>query len=311
MSSEKPVIVIAGPTASGKSETALLVAEKTNGEIVSADSMQVYRGLDIGTAKVDNASRQRIPHHLIDILDPCEPFSVADYVFLAERAIRSILDRGKQPILCGGTGQYLSAMIDGLRFAPVPACPSLRENIEREAEQLGLESLWKKLESCDPKSARRIAPQDKKRIVRALEIFYLTGKPMSWHDARSRPEKPPFSYIGFCLNHDRAVLYKRINDRVDAMLSRGLLEEVERLLNQGVSRDCTSLQAIGYKECIAYFDGKKTRDETREDIKQASRRYAKRQLTWFRHRCAFTWLQDLDPASAAEKIIECMRQTEK
>jgi tRNA dimethylallyltransferase len=297
-----PVIVVTGPTASGKSDTAILLAEQLDGEIVSADSMQVYRGMDIGTAKVDEAVRRRIPHHLIDICDPGEPFSVAAYQAHAENAIKSILERGKRPIVCGGTGQYLSALIDGLTFAPAPADPVLRETLERKADQPGLPELWQALAQQDPDAARRISPNDRKRIIRALEIIMLTGQTMSWHDARSRIRQPAFCYQTFCLTHDRPVLYDRINQRVLHMMEQGLLDEVRQLMGRGLPAGSTSLQAIGYKELIAYLQGECPLEQAVAKIQQASRNYAKRQLTWFRKMNAVHWLENEDPADACQKI---------
>ncbi|MDW7657370.1 MAG: tRNA (adenosine(37)-N6)-dimethylallyltransferase MiaA [Bacillota bacterium] len=301
------VIVVTGPTASGKSDTAILLAEQLDGEIVSADSMQVYRGMDIGTAKVDETMRRRIRHHLIDICDPGEPFSVAAYQLLAEKAIKDILARGKRPIVCGGTGQYLSALIDGLTFAPAPADPMLRRELEKKADQLGLPDLWLELEQLDPDSASRISPNDRKRIIRALEIYSLTGQPMSWHDARSRIRQPVFAYQTFCLTHDRPVLYERINNRVLQMMQKGLLDEVHLLLDKGVPVGSTSLQAIGYKELIAYLQGDCLLEQAVAKIQQASRNYAKRQLTWFRKMNSVCWLENENPEDACRKIRENLR----
>lgn len=305
---DHPVLVVTGPTASGKSDTAILLAGQLDGEIVSADSMQVYRGMDIGTAKVDAAVRRRIRHHLIDIRDPGEPFSVAAYQALAEEAIRDILARGRTPIVCGGTGQYLSALIDGLTFAPAPADPALRAELEMKADQSGLPDLWQQLAQEDPEAARRISPNDRKRIIRALEIFLLTGRTMSWHDAHSRIRQPAFRYLTFCLTHDRPVLYGRINKRVLQMMDKGLPDEVRRLLGSGVPASSTCLQAIGYKELIGYLQGDCTLEQAVGKIQQASRNYAKRQLTWFRKMREVNWLENENPEDACQKIKEKLQK---
>ena len=299
---KKPlVLVITGPTASGKSETALLLAEKIQGEIISADSMQIYRGMDIGTAKVSRETRERIRHHLIDILDPGEPFSVAAYRKLAESAIRDALDRGARPILCGGTGQYLCALIDHLNFTPQATDPALRSRLNEKADQMGLPALWEELKKIDPQT--RIAPTDRKRMIRALEVYELTGRPMSWHVARSRDPEPDFDYRVYCLTWERACLYRRIDERVLQMVDQGLEDEAKSLLSQHLPQNTPCLQAIGYKEWIPYLNGKMTREETISLIQQASRRYAKRQLTWFRKMKDVIWLENTEPQAACDRIL--------
>lgn len=300
---EKPlVIVITGPTASGKSDTALCLAEKLGGEIVSADSMQVYRGMDIGTAKVSLADRQKVPHHLIDILDPGTPFSVAAYQELAGKAIAAILDKGATPIVCGGTGQYLSALVEGLRFAMAPADPAIRARLQAREKEEGAEKLWQELEKIDPQAAARISHHDARRLVRALEIHEQTGRSMSWHDARSRMVEPAYTYRAYCLNHKRSELYRRIDQRVLQMVDLGLAGEAQQLFQKQLPPDCTCLQAIGYKEWFAFFQGETTQAETIESIQRASRRYAKRQLTWFRKMDGLIWLEDKDVHTTCHDI---------
>ena len=299
----EPVIVITGPTASGKSAVALGLAERLSGEIVSADSMQVYRGMDIGTAKATPAERARVVHHLLDIREPGEPFSVVDYQREASAAIRQIQARGRTAILCGGTGQYLSALIEGITFAPAGADPALRAELERRAACTGVAGLWDELAQLDPASAARIAPGDKKRLIRALEVCRLTGRPMSEHVARSHETKPAFTFRSFCLNHDRAELYRRIDQRVLDMLGQGLLEEVRSLLARPLPSGSTCLQAIGYKELSETITGSQPLSEAVERIQQASRRYAKRQLTWFRKMKNMIWLENMDTGDAISHIM--------
>ncbi|MCK9253901.1 MAG: tRNA (adenosine(37)-N6)-dimethylallyltransferase MiaA [Clostridiales bacterium] len=299
----EPVIVITGPTASGKSAVALGLAERLSGEIVSADSMQVYRGMDIGTAKATPAERARVVHHLLDIREPGEPFSVVDYQREASAAIRQIQARGKTAILCGGTGQYLSALIEGITFAPAGADPALRAELEHRAERTGAAGLWDELAQLDPASAARIAPGDKKRLIRALEVCRLTGRPMSEHVARSHETEPAFTFRSFCLNHDRPVLYRRIDQRVLDMIRQGLLEEVRSLLARPLPSGSTCLQAIGYKELSETITGSQPLSEAVERIQQASRRYAKRQLTWFRKMKNMIWLENMDTGDAISHIM--------
>ncbi len=301
--SEQPVLVVAGPTASGKTETAIRLAEALDGEIISADSMQIYRGMDIGTAKATAEEQRRVPHHIINILNPGEPFSVAEYQTLALEAIKQIKNRGRRPILCGGTGQYLAALTDGIEFSPVAVDPQLRQSLTDEAERLGLAALWQELQSCDPETAVKISNTDQKRIIRALEVYRQTGKTISWYNAQSKRKGPAYAYLGFCLNHERSELYRRIDRRVEIMIEAGLIEETRALLALELPAGSTCLQAIGYKELIGYLRGQMTLAEAQANIQQATRRYAKRQLTWFRKMTGLQWLQDLEPAAAAEFIL--------
>lgn len=299
-----PVLVICGPTASGKTDTALLVCAKLDGEIVSADSMQIYRGLNIGTAKASLAEQARIPHHLLDICDPGERFSVADYKTAATAAIRGIYERKKVPVICGGTGQYISALIEGLTFSETPTDLDLRRQLVEEAAAKGLPSLYSQLQALDPETAERVAATDQKRIVRALEVYRLTGKTMTQQNLDSRLKAPDFCFKSYCLSHDRAILYERINARVIRMFQSGLEEEVRALLNLNLPADSTCFQAIGYKEILPYLQGLTTLEQTVADIQQATRRYAKRQLTWFRKMQELEWLEDHDPVQNAKIIIE-------
>lgn len=299
-----PVLVICGPTASGKTDTALLACEKLNGEIVSADSMQIYCGLDIGTAKASLAEQARIPHHLLDICDPGERFSVADYKTAATKAVRDIYERGKLPVICGGTGQYISAMIEGLTFSDTPTDLDLRRQLVEEAAEKGLPSLYSQLQALDPETAIRVAATDQKRIIRAMEVYRLTGKTMTQQNLDSRRNAPDFCFKAYCLSHDRAILYERINARVIRMFQSGLEEEVRALLDLNLPVDSTCFQAIGYKEVLPYLQGLTTLEQTIADIQQATRRYAKRQLTWFRKLPGLEWLENHDPFQNAKIIIE-------
>ncbi|NLO36695.1 MAG: tRNA (adenosine(37)-N6)-dimethylallyltransferase MiaA [Clostridiaceae bacterium] len=303
-----PVILITGPTASGKSALALRLAEWLDGEIVSADSMQIYRGMDIGTAKATPAERARVVHHLLDIREPGEPFSVVDYQREASAAIRQIQTRGKTAVLCGGTGQYLSALTDGLTFASAGADPAVRAELEQLAARDGSEALWQKLAALDPASAGRIQPGDKKRLVRALEVSVLTGRPMSEHLARSRDRAPEFAFNSFCLNHDRPELYRRIDQRVRDMVERGLVEEVRALLARPLPAGSTCLQAIGYKELAETIAGSQPLSEAVARIQQATRRYAKRQLTWFRKMKGLIWLENMGADDAICHIKSVMNE---
>jgi tRNA dimethylallyltransferase len=298
-----PVLVICGPTASGKSAAALALAEAMQGEIISADSMQVYRGMDIGTAKTPLAERRGIPHHLLDIREPGSRFSVADFAELASTAIHSIYSHGHRPIVCGGTGQYISALVEGLSFPDIPIDPYLREQLEHQADETGLAALYGQLSQIDLSSAARLSPNDRKRIIRALEIYQQTGITQTRHNEISRAAGPAFDFRCFCISHDRPLLYERIDRRVLAMVDQGLETEVRQLLARGLPTGSTCLQAIGYKEMLPYIQGQVTRPDMIAAIQQATRRYAKRQLTWFRHMDGLTWLLNHEAAQNVEIIL--------
>ncbi len=304
-----PVIVICGPTASGKSATAILVAQAIGGEIVSADSMQIYRGLDIGTAKVTPEEQRIVPHHLIDCCDPGDYFSVATFKTLATQAIQDIHARGHVPIICGGTGQYISSLVSGIDFVEIETDPQLRETLNKRAETEGLGQLYAELQQIDPVAAAAIKPRDQKRIIRALEVYRQTGKIQSAHQAESRLNGPQFDFLIFCLTHDRTVLYDRINHRVTAMFAAGLVDEVQNLLAKNPRLASTAWQAIGYKEILAYLHGEQSLQAAADQIAQSSRRYAKRQLTWFRRFDDAHWLENLSPQQAAEEIVTLWNKT--
>lgn len=289
MENKIPLLVIAGPTASGKTKLAVELGKIYNGEVVSADSMQIYKGMSIATARPDKEEMQGIPHHLIDFLEPDRAFSVADYVKLAAQAINDIYQRGKLPILCGGTGLYISSLIDNINFDDTVGDSDIRSKLESEARELGNHVLWERLYQVDEETALKVHENNLPRVIRALEVYQLTGVPMSQHKKNSRRESTPYDCciigIGF---EDRQVLYDRINQRVDSMIEKGLIEEARHMYEN--HNMATAHQAIGYKELIPYFENRSSLDECIEKIKQETRRYAKRQLTWFRRVDGIWWV---------------------
>lgn len=284
------ILVVTGPTATGKTALSVELAKKLGGEIVSADSMQIYRGMDIGTAKVTKAEMQNIPHHMIDIADPSEDYSVSRYVEEADAAVRGILSRGRLPIVAGGTNLYIDSLIAGLDFAEKAEDAALRESLNKQYDDMGGEAMLEHLRGFDPERAAKLHPADKRRIVRAVEIYILTGETITRHDEETKKRPKRYDAVKIALTFaDRAVLYDRINARVDKMVSDGLFDEVKGLLDSGLSPESTSMQAIGYKEPAAYFRGEMSRDAAIELIKLSSRRYAKRQLTWLRRDDSIHW----------------------
>lgn len=284
------ILVVTGPTATGKTALSVELAKKLGGEIVSADSMQIYRGMDIGTAKVTKAEMQNIPHHMIDIADPSEDYSVSRYVEEADDAVRGILSRGRLPIVAGGTNLYIDSLIAGLDFAEKAEDAALRESLNKQYDDIGGEAMLEHLRGFDPERAAKLHPADKRRIVRAVEIYILTGETITRHDEETKKRPKRYDAVKIALTFaDRAVLYDRINARVDKMVSDGLFDEVKGLLDSDLSPACTSMQAIGYKEPAAYFRGEMSKDAAIELIKLSSRRYAKRQLTWLRRDDSIHW----------------------
>ncbi len=276
------IVVVAGPTASGKTRLGIALAQVLGGEIVSADSMQVYRGMDIGTAKADAAERAAAVHHMLDIADPAENYSVARYVQEAGAVCDMLLSRGITPIVVGGTGLYIDSLIAGRSFAENESGSPLRRELESEYEQVGGEEMLRRLALIDPVRAGLLHPGDRRRIVRAIEIYRLTGVTATVHDEETRRRPPRYDAARIVLGFkNRAALYERIDRRVTAMAEAGLFDEVGALLARGISSECTAMQAIGYKEAVLAFRGELTREEALHLIRQNSRRYAKRQLTWF------------------------------
>ena len=284
------IICIAGPTASGKTALAVELAKELNGEVVSCDSMQVYRRMDIGTAKPNQAEMQGIIHHMLDVADPDEDFSVSRYCEMATPIVDDIVARGKTAIIAGGTGLYMDALIRGNDFAPYPAT-GRREELEERADREGIEALMAWLQYIDPEAAAKLHLSDRKRIIRALEVYLETGETISTHNKRTQAIPPRYQPLWLGLDfEDRAVLYNRIDRRVDIMLEQGLITEIEELLAAGIPQKSTAMQAIGYKEFLAAMDGQCTIMQAAEDVKKASRHYAKRQLTWFRRNANMNWL---------------------
>ena len=307
------ILVICGPTASGKTALAVELALRLDGEVVSADSMQVYRGMDIGTAKPTAQEMRGVPHHMLDIAGPAENYSVARYVAEAVPVVDGILARGRLPIVAGGTGLYIDHLIAGRRFAPFEADSGLRESLQARARAEGLPALRAELERADPEAAARIHPNDEKRTIRALEVFLATGKPISQHDRESRALPDRYTPLTIALNfQERPWLWERIDRRVDEMMDRGLEREVRGLLASGVPGDCTAMQAIGYKELAAAVLEGRPVDQGAEEVKLRSRQYAKRQLTWFRrNRQAYwyNWEKIPDLSAAAVFSTELVRES--
>ncbi|HDR3347088.1 TPA: tRNA (adenosine(37)-N6)-dimethylallyltransferase MiaA [Bacillus cereus] len=298
------VAVIIGPTAVGKTKLSIDLAKALNGEIISGDSMQIYRTMDIGTAKVTKAEMDGIPHYMIDIKNPEDSFSVAEFQERVRKHIREITERGKLPIIVGGTGLYIQSVLFDYQFTDDAGNVIYREQMEKLALERGVEYVHKKLQEVDPESAERIHANNVRRVIRALEIFHTTGEKMSEQIEKQEKELLyDVSLIG--LTMDREMLYDRINLRVDLMMEQGLLEEVEGLYNRGI-RDCQSIQAIGYKEIYDYFENRASLEDAVSQLKTNSRRYAKRQLTWFRNKMDVTWFDVID----GEKTSEILRYIE-
>lgn len=305
------ILAVVGPTASGKSALAIELAARLGGEIICCDSMQIYKQMDIGTAKPDADELSEATHHLFDFADPFESFSCADYIPLADRCVEDISARGKLPIFCGGTGLYLDRFLSGADFEATEIDDQFRRDMEAYAQEYGNEALHEKLREIDPESADEIHPNNVKRVIRALEIFRTSGRRKSELDRESKTFECKYQAIQIGIKYaDREVLYNRINLRVDKMIEAGLLEETKRLMEDGVfEKNSTAAQAIGYKELLSYFRGEKTLEEAVEDLKTATRRYAKRQLTWFNSHGNVIWLEAdgkslSELADEAEKIIK-------
>ena len=301
------IICIAGPTASGKTALAVALAQEYGGEVVSCDSMQVYKRMDIGTAKPTPAERQGIPHHMIDVAEPWEDYSVSRYCQAATPIVEDIVGRGKTAIIAGGTGLYMDSLIRGNDFAPFPST-GVREQLEAEANETGTEPLLCRLQEIDPEAAARLHLSDRKRIIRALEVYLETGETITAHNRRTQSVPPRFSPVWLGLDFEqRAELYSRIDRRVDMMLEMGLVEEIQGLLSSGIPEKCTAMQAIGYKEFTAALEGAGTILEAADQVRLSSRHYAKRQLTWFRRNKQMHWLLR-KPGEGSEEILRQARQ---
>ncbi len=298
----KPLIVMVGPTATGKTDLSIEVAKKVRGEIISADSMLVYRGMDIGTAKPTLAERQGIPHHLIDIVNPDQEYSVASYQRAAESLIDAIIDRGNLPMLVGGTGLYVRSVIDHYDFTQAPRDEKLRQELLREAEHLGPLAMHNKLAEVDRETADRLHPNDLRRVIRALEVYIQTSNPISQYQYSQQMQSPKYNLQMFGLTMERQLLYQRIEQRVDLMVQKGLVEEVAALLKK-YGRFATAMQGLGYKEIVAYLKGEISLDQAIELLKRNTRRFAKRQITWFRADKRIQWIE-LNQSTNKKKISD-------
>ena len=299
----KKIVVICGPTASGKTALSIALAKAFDGEVVSADSMQIYRRMDIGTAKPTKEEMDGVPHHMLDVAEPGEAYSVSRYVEEATACVEDILARGKLPIVCGGTGLYIDGLIRGTNYQPAGTDNGIREQLEGEWEAQGAEQMMARLAAADPDSAARLHLSDKRRILRALEVYLATGETITVHNARTKAIPPRYEAVMIGLNTEpRQILYDRIDRRVGIMLEQGLLQEVQSLLEDGLLEG-TAAQAIGYKELLAYFRGEMTLETAADLIRQKSRNYAKRQLTWFRRDERVKWIVYNAP-EAAQAVLQ-------
>lgn len=287
---KKPMIVLSGPTAVGKTALSIELAKRVNGAIISADSMQVYKHMDIGSAKIMPEEMEGITHYLIDALEPSEEFNIVVFQKMAKQALEEIYANGKIPIIAGGTGFYIQALLYDIDFENQDCNEEYRMELENIAKEQGAEVLHARLQEIDPVSAEKIHANNVKRVIRALEFYHLTGKPISKHNESEHQKESPYNFAYFVLTDERENLYKRIDKRVDIMVEQGLLEEVQRLKEMGYHRDMVSMQGLGYKEILDYLDGKCSLDEAIYIIKRETRHFAKRQLTWFRREREVIWL---------------------
>ena len=286
----KNLVILTGPTAVGKTSLSINLAKAINGEIISADSMQIYKGMDIGTAKIMPEEMDGVTHHLIDVIDPTEDFHVVRFKEMVEAAIEEIYAKGKVPVICGGTGFYIQAILYDIDFTENEIDKSYRESLEKYATEFGQEALHDKLKAIDPESAESIPAANVKRVIRAIEYYEQTGEKFSVHNATQKEKNSPYNFAYFVLNDDRQLLYNRIDARVDKMIDEGLIDEVKSLVAKGVKKGMTAMDGIGYKELLDYLDGNGSLEDAVELIKKKSRNYAKRQLTWFRREKEVIWL---------------------
>ena len=301
---KKPLIVLTGPTAVGKTSLSIALARAVEGEIISADSMQVYKHMDIGSAKIKKEEMEGIPHYLIDVLEPDEEFHVVRFQEMAKEAMKEIYSKGKIPILTGGTGFYIQAVVKDIDFSQDTEKSSVRERLENLAQEKGGEYLHELLAQRDPESAEKIHPNNIKRVIRALEYYELTGEKISLHNEREGEKVSPYNTAYFVLNDHRERLYERIDRRVDQMLDEGLVEEVRRLAQMGYTRDMVSMQGLGYKEILAYLEEEYSLEEAVYVLKRDTRHFAKRQLTWFRREKDVIWVNKPDFDYDDKKILE-------
>lgn len=303
---KRPLIILTGPTAAGKTAVSIRLARAVGGEIISADSMQVYRHMDIGSAKITRAEMQGVPHHLIDVLEPEESFSVVRFQELAKAAVREICSRGRIPVVVGGTGFYIQALLYDIDFTENQEDSSYRTSLEQAAVQKGAEYLHSLLQTRDPEAAARIHPHNVKRVIRALEFYHQTGQKISAHNERERQKESPYNYAYFVLTDDRASLYSRIDRRVDLMMEQGLLDEVRALKERGLSRSSVAMQGLGYKELFGFLEGECSLEEAVRIIKRDTRHFAKRQLTWFRRERDVVWLDRQEIGRSDEAVLDRM-----
>lgn len=303
---KKPLVILTGPTAVGKTKLSIALARSLGGEIISADSMQVYRHMDIGSAKIRPEEMGGVPHHLIDVLEPEEPFHVVRFQQLAKAAMAEIWGRGRIPILVGGTGFYIQAILRDIDFTENQEDSAYRRELEELASRQGPEELHRRLALADPEAAAEIHSNNVKRVIRALEFYRLTGTPISEHNRREREKKSPYCFAYFVLNDCRQLLYERIDRRVDDMLREGLLEEVRALKERGCTRDMVSMQGLGYKELLDYLEGRRALDEAIYILKRDTRHFAKRQITWFKREKEVIWLNKSDYGYDEEAILAHM-----
>lgn len=300
---KEKLLVLVGPTAVGKTKLSLTLAERYDAEIVSGDSMQVYRGMDIGTAKATPEERARVPHHMIDIHDPDYPFSVAEFQQRAAELIRDINGRGKLPFIVGGTGLYIESVCYGFRFGEGGSDEAFRAEMQAYAETRGAEALHERLREADPEMAEKLHPNDLRRVIRALEVHHLTGERLS-EQLKGQKKQTPYELCIIGLTMDRALLYNRIEKRIDQMIEEGLVDEVRSLLNRGYGKDLVSMQGLGYKEIALFLEGRCTFDEAVELLKRNTRRFAKRQLSWFRHMQDIQWVDVTDMENFSDHLSE-------
>lgn len=311
MKTKPIVIVICGPTASGKTGLSVKLAQAMNGEIVSCDSMQIYKDMTIGTAKVTKEEMQGIPHYLIDFVSPDERYSVADFQKDAEKAIGEIIAKGKTPIVVGGTGLYVDTLVYHIQYPEIETDLAYRKQLEDMIQEQGLEVAYQKAKEIDPQATEKISNNDQKRIMRILEIYHQTKKTKTQLEIESRREESPYEYLVYAIDMDREKLYDRINQRVDIMIEQGLIEEVQALLTK-YKEFPTAMQGLGYKEVASYLKGDMTREEMIETLKQETRRYAKRQLTWFRKNKEIKWIDGLRPVEEnIQRISEDYEEKKK
>lgn len=301
---KKPLIILTGPTAVGKTSLSIKLAKRLKTEIISADSMQVYKYMDVGTAKITKDEMEEVPHHLIDIIEPNVNFNVCDFKNAAQKAINEIHENGKIPLVVGGTGFYIKALLYDTDFNEQDDNTGIRKELETELEHMGVEYMHNKLATIDPKSADSIHKNNTKRVLRAIEYYMLNNKPISEHNEIMREKDSPYSFLYFVLNDTREKLYERIGNRVEQMLNQGLLEEINYLKSIGLNNTHTSMQAIGYKEILEYVDGCITYEEAVENLKKDTRHLAKRQLTWFRNQKEITWVNKPDFDYDENKMLE-------